>query len=133
MSIKSTKMQDADLYLVVADDKEVATFRWWDASRAKPASGKHMDLSFYPETMDRVFETPTGVQDILLPIYSHVFHEVLRLTHQLSSEHMCKIHSSDMATKFIYSHFAVQLGEEYTVKMHGNWIYIAKRAEAEDV
>ena len=129
MAITSKKIGDL-LYLVEMDGVSMATFHWIDASNAKPASAKHMDLSIFQTTLDRAFDTPDGIRNILLPIYSHVFHTVLEMTHDLSPKHVCKIYSDDAATKAVYSLFVAGLDKQrYTTKRYNNWIEIRKRAE----
>ena len=127
MKLTDRKLEDTDLFLVEAEDgRPVATFRWRDASRAKPPSGKHMELNILPQTVEDALSRPEGAREILLPIYSYVFNRVLELTHQLSEHHMCKIHSDNVTTRQVYRAFAKDLGSSYEVDGHGNWIYISK-------
>ena len=127
MKITSGKVAE-NLYLVKLNAEDVATYRWWLATSAKPPSAKHMELNIYPSTMDKAVDIDEGVRTILLPIYDHVFHEVLKMTYQASEKLVCKMYASSEATRLIYRMFADQLGSEYNVKRHGNWIYIRQSA-----
>ena len=127
MRITSEKVTE-NLYLVKLDEEDVATYRWWLATSAKPPSAKHMELNIYPSTMDKAVKIDDGVRTILLPIYNHVFFAVLKMTYQASEKLVCKMYASSEATRLIYRIFANQLGSEYNVKSHGNWIYVRQSA-----
>ena len=124
MKFTCSAVDDHFLVQNEAETQVFAKFSWIDASNAKPAAGKHLDLKVFPDA----FMLDDGSWDRRTPlaVLRFVFEKVVEFTHNLSPAHVCKIYCNDEIVKLAYMSFAEGLEETgaYTVKLYGQWIEV---------
>ena len=124
--MKFTCSAVGDRFLVQneAETQVFAIFSWIDASHAKPAAGKHLDLRVVPDAY--ILDDGSWDARTMMAVLRFVFEKVVEFTHNLSPAHVCKIYCNDEIVKFAYISFAEHLESkgEYTVKLYGQWIEV---------
>lgn len=104
--------------------EDCAFFRWIDASRAQPPSGKSLEV--FP--LKGAYEDFGGTIDSgrLLAVLRFCFNSVLELTSNLSDKHVCKLYCADDFVHAVYSSLAEELGQAglHRIEHYGRWIEI---------